>query len=180
VPVLKASVSSDIKERFQAAARQRTLSESEFLRRAILTAMGEDTGRAQPIESDAGKTGSARLTVRMPQFMIDAATHRAAGKGMAVSRWIAALVQSNLLQQPVLTDCELEALGASSRELAAIGRNINQIAKVLNAAPHETDRLRHDTLAELLRSIADNRSAIRALTRASLNSWEAESAHGID
>jgi hypothetical protein len=40
-----------------------------------------------------------------------------------------------------MTDQELAVLQASDRELAAIGRNINQIAKALNEAFHETERV---------------------------------------
>jgi hypothetical protein len=87
-------------------------------------------------------------------------------------------VQTNLTGKPVMTDKELAVLQASNRELAAIGRNINQIAKALNEAFHETERVRVDTLAALSQSITENRSAIRSLVRASQQAWEAE--NGVD
>lgn len=90
---------------------------------------------------------------------------------MTPSRWAASLIQSNLTGQPVMTKVELAELQTSSRELAAIGRNINQIAKALNEAFYETERVRLDTLAELSKAVAENRSAIRALVRASRNAW---------
>ena len=68
-------------------------------------------------------------------------------------------------------DTELQELRASNRELAAIGRNLNQIAKALNEAFHETERVRLDRLTELGRAIEGNRVAIQSLVRASQNTW---------
>jgi hypothetical protein len=178
--VIKASVTSEIKTRVQACAKGHRLSESEFLRRAVLAAIAEEGQPCHPIEPDAGRSDITRATVRLPRFLMDAATDRAAAKGLAPSRWISALVQSNLLRLPVVTHRELEVLGASNRELAAIGRNLNQIARAINEASRETDRLRKDMLEELRQAIAENRSAIRALTRASQNSWDASSGNGTD
>jgi hypothetical protein len=91
--------------------------------------------------------------------------------GFAPSRWIAALVQSNLTRQPVLTDAELQAVLESNRELAALGRNLNQVAKALNEAFHETDRVRFDLIQELADEVRMNRNAIRSLVRASRDVW---------
>ena len=71
-----------------------------------------------------------------------------------------------------MDDTELQGLRTSNRELAAIGRNLNQIAKALNEAFHETERVRLDRLAELSRAIEGNRMAIQSLVRASQNTWE--------
>ena len=93
---------------------------------------------------------------------------------MAPSRWVTALVQSNLTRQPVMSDDELAGLLASNRELAAIGRNLNQIARALNEAFYETERVKLEKLAELRQVITENRLAVRALVRASQNAWEAD------
>jgi hypothetical protein len=93
---------------------------------------------------------------------------------MVLSRWLSSLVQSNLTGQPVMSTAELQALKTSNRELAAVGRNINQIAKALNQAFYETEKVRIDTLAELAAVIDANSKAIWALVRASQNAWEAE------
>jgi hypothetical protein len=178
MPVLKTLVETGTKARFRSIAKARGLSESELLRAAVLTVTGEDTGTKQPIEPDAEKADTARMTVRMPRFLMDGTRARAKGKGMAPSRWVAALVQSNLTRQPVTCDEELAGLLASNRELAAIGRNLNQIARALNEAFYETERVKLEKLAELRQVITENRLAIRALVRASQNAWEADD--GID
>jgi len=160
--------------RFRSMAKARGLSESELLRAVILAVTGEDDDADQPIEPDAEKADIERMTVRMPRFLMEAATARGKVKGMAPSRWVAALVQSHLTRQPVMTDDELAGLLASNRELAAVGRNINQIARALNEAFHETERVKVERLAQLRDAIVKQRAAMRALVRASQNSWAAD------
>jgi len=177
MPVLKTLVETETKTRFRNLAKTRGLSESELLRSVVLVVTGQDASD-QPIKPEAENSELERMTVRLPGFLMDAAKQRGKAKGMAASRWVAALVQANLTGKPVMTDKELAVLQASNRELAAIGRNINQIAKALNEAFHETERVRLDTLADLSQSITENRAAIRSLVRASQQAWEAE--NGVD
>jgi Na+/phosphate symporter len=84
------------------------------------------------------------------------------------------MIQSNLTKQPVMTGEELNALQATNRELVAIGRNLNQVAKSLNQAFHETERGRLDYLKELKQAINKNINEIRNLVRVSKNSWSAD------
>ena len=178
MPVLKTLVETETKTRFRKLAKTRGLSESELLRSVVLVVTGQDADADQPLKPEAENSELERMTVRLPGFLMDAAKQRGKAKGMAASRWVAALVQTNLTGKPVMTDKELAVLQASNRELAAIGRNINQIAKALNEAFHETERVRLDTLAALNQSITENRAAIRSLVRASQQAWEAE--NGVD
>ncbi|MDC6409537.1 MobC family plasmid mobilization relaxosome protein [Xylella fastidiosa subsp. multiplex] len=177
MPVLKTVVEPETKTRFRSMAKARGLSESELLRAVVLAVTGQDTDTNTPLEPYAEKVDIDRMTVRMARFLLEATKERARSKGMAPSRYVAALVQSNLTKQPVMTEEEIKVLLASNRELAAIGRNINQISHALNSANsafHETERVRLDKLAELHQALVENRAAIRALVRASQNAWQAD------
>ncbi|MDB5728373.1 MAG: hypothetical protein JWQ00_1578 [Noviherbaspirillum sp.] len=169
-----ARIDTDSRARFRKMAGAHGLSESELLRSLVLRQI--DTGGfvASPVAPDPKESDLAPMTVRMPRFLMKAAKDRAKAKGMAPSRWVAALVQSNLTREPVMSEAELVALEESNRELAAIGRNINQIARALNEAFHQTERVRLDKLAELDKAIKENRSMIRMLVRASQNAWDVE------
>jgi hypothetical protein len=135
--------------------------------------IGQDSDTDQIIEPDAENAEVVRMTIRIPKFLKDGMEKRAKAKGMMLlSRWVTALVQSNLTGDPVMTDAEIIALLASNRELAALGRNINQITKILNGNPYETEQVRLDKLADLSRAIANNRDAIFALVRASRQLWD--------
>lgn len=173
-PILKARFDADTHARFLAVAKARGLKESELLRLAVNRELGQAPAGPAEVEPDPEQADHDRITVRMPAFLMTAMKGRARSQGMAPSRWIAALVQSNLTRHPVLTDAELQAVEASTRELTAIGRNINQIARALNEAHFQTERVRLDRLAELGEQINKVRDAIRVLVRASRNAWRNE------
>lgn len=174
MPVLKTLVEPEIKARFHRIAKTRRLSESELLRAVVLAVTGQANGTEQPIALDAENADLDRMTIRMPRFLMEAAKKRAKAKGMASSRWVVAMVQSNLLGQPVMNDAEVMELEATNRELAAIGRNLNQIAKAINAGSYDAERVQLDELAELRQVITENRDSIRALVRATQNAWQSD------
>ena len=150
------------------------MTESELLRALVVAEIGNDLADEKPAESNQEKTETERITVRMPGFMLQAAKEKGKGKGMATSRWIAALVQSNIAKNPVMTDQELITIKATIRELTAIGRNINQMARALNESKNNTDKVKLTTLALLGESMKRNISAVRELVRASQQVWGAE------
>ena len=177
MPMLRARVDEDLKSLFLKKAEALNLSESELLRKVLLeffahaknTDEVEDVLRA--VEPDAENAENEKMTIRLPRFLVDAAKEKAKAKGMATSRWIAALVQSSLMQKPVMADQELNELRANIRELNAIGRNINQMARALNESKNNTDKVKLDNL-DLLRNYLDRNIAfVRGLVRASQQAW---------
>lgn len=178
MPFLTTLVDSVTKTRFVAIAKARGLSESELLRSLALAGIGADEDADRPIKPDAAKAELARITVRMPRFLMEATIERAKVKGMAVSRFITAIVQSNLMRQPVMTNVELSGLLASSRDLVAVGRNVNQIARAINrqilgTGTFDKDTIKLIALAKLSQAVQENEDAIRVLVRASQESWDA-------
>lgn len=173
MPVLKTLVEPEVKAQFRARAQSQGLSESELLRALVLVATEQEPQANAPVVLDPADADLERITVRMPRFMLQAAKARAEKKGMAPSRWITALVQSNLTHNPVMNDEELAALLGNLRELVAIGRNINQMAKSLNQNFHATEQVRLKRLYALKVLIEENKQAIRLLVRASQHAWEA-------
>ena len=168
-----ARIDDTLKRQFEdrVVANGRTVSEQL---RILISEYVEQPSASPPVEIDAGNAALEKLTIRLPAFLREAAKQRAVSSGMTTSRWIAALVQSNLLRQPVMTDSELEALRRTNYELSAVGRNVNQMAKALNQARHETDRAKLDTLTVMADTIGRTRETIRALVRASRNVWNAD------
>jgi hypothetical protein len=171
MPVLKTLVDTSIKAAFKSRAKAMSLSESDLLRVVVLDALGKAGKTPAVVAPNADDAETDRINVRMAAFLLKNVRKRAKAKAMSTSRWIASLVQSNLMRDPVMSDAEIEALRASNRELAAVGRNLNQIARALNDNFNETDRLKLELLDVLLESIKDNRTAIRTLVRASQKVW---------
>lgn len=173
-PTLQARVDAEIRCRFTALAKARGVTESALLRLAVEREVDRPDRPAVGVMPAPEKGATSRITVRTAPNVMAAARERAAAMGMAPSRWIASLMQSNLGRTPVLTTAELTAVDAAVRELAAIGRNINQIARALNEAHFRAERVRLDRLAELGDAIAKTRDEIRALARASRGVWSPE------
>jgi hypothetical protein len=179
-PVVRARLNPELHKRFEDLRLAEGLTESGLLQRAVRNELeGADRlawrSAIQRVRAPTGGEGTepTRLTFRLPVFIREAATVRAAARGLRVTPWVAALVQSHVAATPVLTDAELQ-VEAANRELGAIGRNINQIARALNEAHFQTERVRLDRLAELSEEIDSTREAIRSLVRASRNAWGVE------
>lgn len=171
--VLRARIEIPKAKRFNAIAKSKNMKPSEFLRQIVMLVIGENSPEELKIKPVEGKDVIVNKSISLPRFLVDEIDIRAKSKGMKFSRWIAALIQSNLMRDTVLSTDEIQMLNASNRELAAIGRNLNQIAKALNERFHETDRIKLEHLNELNKAIEQHDKTIRRLIRASQQSWEA-------
>jgi hypothetical protein len=171
--VLQARLDAGIHERFTALAKARGLSDSELLRMAINREIEASEAGVEGAVTRSEPEQKDRITVWMAARVLVAAKERAKSKGMNPSRWIAALVQSNIGRAPVLTENELKAVESSIRELAAIGRNINQIARALNESHFQVERVRLERLADLSSAIRRTRDEIMVLVRAGRSVWKA-------
>ncbi len=172
---IETQVDEDVKTRFKTIAKSKGFSEARFLRYMILKEIDlVKYDENKPLEPDIEKLSSVRVYVRVPEFILRDVKRRAKLKGMTSSRWIAALIQSNIMRLPVSSEKELFELESSNRQLAAIGRNINQIAKTLNEAFHRTEAVKIDMLEALTGEIKKNREIIISLVRACQNVWRVE------
>ena len=68
-------------------------------------------------------------------------------------------------------DPERQAVAHSTKQLLALGRNLNQIARALNRAPAQQAAVRLALLQDLSARIQTHVDQITALTRASLERW---------
>lgn len=170
MPTLIARVDDDTKKRFKARAKRRGLKESEVMRSLVNRFLNKPTKFEKLLVGEPGKT--IQKDVGLPEFLWAEVERRAEAQGMASTRWIAALVQSNLMHDPVMTEQQLITIRERNRELAALGRNLNQIARVLNDSIANIDRFSLDLLLELRKSIDAGKQDIAALVDASYKNWE--------
>jgi hypothetical protein len=83
--------------------------------------------------------------------------------------YLANLFCAHADRRPVLCDAEIDAVRKVARQLADLGRNINQIAKKMNASPDKT-HLAGDL--ELIRMLVDlEAAAVKCLVKANLRGW---------
>ena len=172
--VVSVRVDSDTKKRLSERATQAGVSESDLIRLMIEKELGAvPDGNESDIDSrlPATKDGYERkkITLTVPSFIVDLANERAAKKGMALSRWIAALIQTHVFQPPVSTMTELKLLNANLRELRSIGVNINQIARAFNQG--DVDATRLDAITQFQTVLKNNRNIILGLLSSTNRSW---------
>ncbi len=86
---------------------------------------------------------------RLPKFLLREVRSRADTEGMKTAQWISLLIQSVLMNAPVLTDKEIEVVSWANRELAAVGRNLNQIARSMNRAELVGENFKKDEVLTL-------------------------------
>ena len=167
---IKTRVTEDIKADFIKMAENHGLKESELLRLIITNAIGNQDQQLTP-KKEQGDIEITELKIRLPKFLIVQAKAKAKTQGMATTRWIKSLVQSNLIQPPVLIDSAIMILKESDRELAAVGNNLNQIARRLNESVFKIELVRMEKLEEVSRQVKSVRAAIDELIRVSRNGW---------
>ena len=172
---LKYRVDPDLKRQLVQAAKDAGKSERSFVVEALAVALGR-VSENQPVAAPTDPTALVvkRMMVRLPAFLWAGVVERAEAVSMAPSRWIAALVQSTLARHPVMTDAELAVIRESNQALLSLGRNLNQVARALNNAPHETERVKLAAINELRSAIEQTTSGLRALVRTSLGNWRGE------
>ncbi|HEY5558541.1 MAG TPA: hypothetical protein VIK49_02325 [Steroidobacteraceae bacterium] len=169
---IAARVSSETKARLKMLAEQRQLSESALLKRLLELTLD---GAAEPkfgSPSGARKvTRAARLYLRLrpdDQLLLG---ERAAARGMAAATYVSVLVRAHLRHLTPLPKDELVAFRRSIAELGAIGRNLNQIARMVQRGSPAASPRRED-VAAMLRVCTALRDYFKGALLANLRSWQ--------
>ena len=133
--LIAARVPAATKERFVIVARQHGVSESVLLRRlvdgALITAAVPKEAAPAPVEP---VPLSGKISVRLRPDDFNLLRERAVARQMPTGTYVANLVRAHLRNLSPLPTEELKALKSGIAELGALGRNLNQIARAMNAA----------------------------------------------
>lgn len=181
---VKVRVPLDVKLRVSVAAKRRYLTESAWLRSLVMReleslASAGTEGIVVPSAAASGpcrpkeraKTCSNRVYIRLrpdDRLLLDA---RAEARGMRPATFVSVLTRSHLRRLAPLPKDELLELRRSIGELAAIGRNINQIARAANTGGRLPSTVREEFRA-MLTICEALREHTKALLIANLRSWE--------
>jgi hypothetical protein len=115
---------------------------------------------------------NARLFVRLRPDDHVLLRERAAARGMGAATYASIVIRTHLRGATRIPDREFAELKRSVAELGAIGRNLNQIARVANATGQVTGPNRQD-LQAILRACTALRDHVKELVRANTASWDA-------
>jgi hypothetical protein len=158
----------------EAIARQQQLTESAWLRRLIETTL-QSSGVVLQAGLKEEPPRQARVMVRLladDQALLHA---RAKARGMPMATYASVVIRSHLRGVAPLPTEERALLNQAIGQLGAIGRNLNQIARLANQEGRVVGPSRED-LKALLRTCEALRNHVRQLIDANLRSWEAS--HG--
>ncbi|MFJ1472177.1 plasmid mobilization relaxosome protein MobC [Massilia orientalis] len=186
--VIGAAVDNETKQVFDAIARSRTLTASRLAGTLITDFIrAEQNGTlyipastqlpavtSHPVNAGA-KT--EQVYVRLEPYYYDELGRLAAGRRCHRSSYLANLLYVHIDKRPVLCQDEVNALRQVARQLADVGRNVNQIAKKLNTSLEEA----HVAAAydfDLLRMLLDvETTAVKELVLANLRTWGVGDVH---
>jgi hypothetical protein len=161
----------DMKDELTAWCQKRGVTVNDAVRQMVTRVLGSDIGELSAV---ASADGGERITVKV-QFSrgeYDAVSLAAKRMGFTLSRFIVAMVRAQITRHPQLGDREVAALEMSNYQLAAIGRNLNQLARTLNANPALTvQRGRLIVIDALRREIDAHLKAVHDMQRANLERW---------
>ena len=90
------------------------------------------------------------------------------------STFLYQLIKAHLSKEASFTEKELDEIQLGRNELSALGRNISQIAKVLNASPVEAQRAYGIQLDRVGDAIKNYRDSVGRLMRANIAAWGVE------
>lgn len=173
-------VSPDTKQRFGMVAAQLGLSESAFLKRLVeLSLQSTQAATVTMPESPTNPVRGVRLSVRLrpeDQLLL---RERATARGMATATYASIVLRTHLRAVAPFPERLLVELKRAVAELGAIGRNLNQIARVAN----QTGRALGPSIQELqalLRACTALRDHVKGLIRANTASWESGHAETSD
>lgn len=178
--VVKARVSAEMKRQVTALAERELLTEAAWLKRLIIRELrtaneASSADSVDPIRSPSEvargpSNGVKRVYVRLcPEdwLLLEA---RAGARGLRPATYLAVLARSHLRSLAPLPKEEYLALMRSIAELAAIGRNINQIAHAANGGRRIPDSVAAEFRA-MLKICEALRANTKSLLKANLTSW---------
>ncbi len=159
------------KTALRAAAERQQLTESALLKRmlelVLHTAGAADVGEVTAADRPARH---ARLYVRLTPGDRQLLQARSAARCLAPATYASVLLRAHLRTLTPLPQGELRAIRQSTRELAAIGRNLNQIAHATHQGGLGVGVSRENLLS-LLKACEVLRDHFRAYVSANLSSW---------
>ncbi len=169
--VVRCRVSSETKSLLQNIAAREQVTESALVRPLLETLARTSANERLAIKSDDTGLRAERLSIRLLPNDRLLLRERASARGMPSATYVAVLLRSHLRRLTPLPIAELDALKGSIAELGAVGRNLNQIARALNAGGRSNVPGRQDLEAMLKIAVA-LRDHVRALLKANETSWE--------
>jgi hypothetical protein len=170
---IQCRVNEATKAALTAVAQSEGLTLSALLHRM---AVGATLGRASA-SGDADGTSalpvkrSVRMAVRLRGEDALLLTERARGRGLAPATYVSMLVRSHLRHVTPMPDRELDALMKLVASINAVGRNVNQIARMV-ARGGPVEGIDTQSVKQMLQLMESARDQAKRFVALNVQSWE--------
>lgn len=172
MPKIERRVTPEVKANWQAFCKSRGFSESEMLAMMIERVT---SGEVDLEPKGLAEVKTNQINIKLPAAKIDEITQRAKQEGFpSRTTWVVSVISQALDNKPVLNDEEANTIRASNRELSAIGRNLNQIARKLNIEFRDSDRLSAEAIERLSDAIEQHKTAVATFLEKSQKRWDSK------
>jgi hypothetical protein len=164
----------EIKAPWQAWCQDHGITPSHALRNALRQAMDRRATRAPAPRlrvTPRRERATARIELNLTSSELAALKKMAGHEGYLPTKWLVAMIRTKLTGQPHVGQPELERLTRSNQQLLALGRNLNQIAKVLNISPQNRTAFRVEVITELSRVIRAHTDKVSDVLRGTVERW---------
>ena len=165
----------ELKAPWQTWCEQQGVTPSHALRNALRQVMDRSARRAAAPRvrvSPKRERATARIELNLTTSELAALKKMAGHEGYLPTKWVVAMVRTKLTGQPQDGQPELETLARSNQQLLALGRNLNQIAKVLNTTPQNRTAFRVEVITELSRVIQAHTKKVSDVLRGTVERWQ--------
>jgi hypothetical protein len=146
---------------------------SEAFRLVVAKVVGAPEHELEEPAAASQKTGKIRKQVRLTSKECRDAEALAASEGFSLTRWIAALVRARLGQGAQLGQFELEHLARSNLQILALGRTLNQLARVANANPQALQSYQAKQIAQTATLVKEHANVVSKVIQSNVNQWRA-------
>lgn len=185
MPTIGAAVSTELKSEFENLAQARGTTSSrlassiieDFLKReegknpSLLPASSKRAAPPALITAACNEAKTKQVFVRLEPYYHAELARLAVERAWFPSTYLANLFHAHVDQRPILCNAEIDAVRQVARQLADMGRNINQIARKLNVS------LDHAHLVaaidfEVVRMLIElETSVVKDLMKANVRGW---------
>ena len=165
----------ELKAPWQTWCQDQGITPSHALRNVIRQAMNRRATRAPAPRlrvTPKRERATARIELNLTTSELAALKQVAGHEGYVPTKWVVAMIRTKLTGQPHVGQPELERLTRSNQQLLALGRNLNQIAKVLNTSPQNRDAFRVEVITELSRVIRAHTDKVSDVLRGTVERWQ--------
>ena len=141
--VIKAYLSLELFLRWKKLCKENSTTSSALLNQVVRKLTGVASA-AKPLSFETVQEAPDRARNRVQIRLTDSEKHKLAEAALqgeySLTQYIVGLIRFHLTKDPQLGMAELALLGESNRQLAAIGSNLNQIARQFNTCLLYTSR----------------------------------------